>query len=218
MGGLGSGRSGYGGRTTVDECRLLDVNRLNRKGCLSPGWVGSWQWTRDGERVASIRMQAGENKIVLSYRWRADGGDWKDVEEPVAVIRAPCRFGGSRPYFQCPGVINGVLCRRRVTKLYSAGRYFLCRHCYGLAYASQGESAWDRALRRTNNMRMRLGGDPGMAAPFPERPKGMWRRTYERLRDEAFDAEILADEAFVVRTASLLSRIDGSKSKKEFWR
>jgi hypothetical protein len=218
MGGPGSGRPGYGGRTTVDECRSLDVNRLNREGCLSPGWAGCWQWTRDGEQTASIRMQAEANHLVLSYRWRAGDGDWKDVEEPVAIFRVPCRFGGSRPYFQCPGVINGNPCRRHVTKLYGDGRYFLCRNCYGLAYASQSESAWDRALRRTNRIRMRLGGDPDMAAQFPERPKGMWRRTYERLRDEAFNAEMLADEAFAIRTASLLSRIDDSKSKKEFWR
>jgi hypothetical protein len=30
-----------------------------------------------------------------------------------------------------------------------------------------------------------------MAAPFPRKPKGMWRQTYERLRNQAFKAEML---------------------------
>jgi hypothetical protein len=149
---------------------------------------------------------------------RIGGGEWEGVTETVRIVRVPCRFGGARPYFICPGVVNGVACGRRVAKLYGPGRYFLCRHCYRLVHASQGEGGWDRALRRANKIRQRLGGDPGMAALFPERPKGMWRPTYERLRDEAFEAEILADDAFAIRAERLLARIDNRKRKRRTWR
>jgi hypothetical protein len=81
-----------------------------------------------------------------------------------------------------------------VTKLYAAGTYFLCRHCYTLAYASQREDNNERALRRKDNIRERLGGKPGLAWPFPERPKGMHHRTYERLASELSRAEMLAED------------------------
>ena len=178
-------------------------------------WAGSWQWTRDGERVASITARAEEGRLVLSYNYRRHGDEWQSVEEPVPIVRVPCPFGGSRPYFLCPGVVNGVTCGRRAAKLHGLGRYFLCRHCYRLAYGSQSEGGWDRALRRANKIRQRLGGDPGMA--FPDRPKGMWRRTYDRLRDNAFEAEILADQIFAIQAERLVARIDGPKRKRKFW-
>jgi hypothetical protein len=50
------------------------------------------------------------------------GSEWKDVEEAVRIVRIPCRFGGARPYFICPGLVNGIACGRRVAKLHGPGR------------------------------------------------------------------------------------------------
>jgi hypothetical protein len=218
VGGVGSGRRSGSGRDTVESCRSLDVNRLHRCGCLEFGWSGSWQWTREGERVAWISLRAETGRIVLSYRYRRNGGDWQDVEEHIRIEYVPCRFGGSRPYFICPGVVNGVTCGRQVAKLLGPGRHFLCRHCYGLAHTSQSESAWDRAIRRASKIRQRLGGDHGIVDPFPQKPKGMWRRTYERLRGHAIEAETLANQAFAVQAERLLAGLNKPKRKRRFWR
>ena len=217
MGGFGSGRPSGSGRDKVEYSRSIDVNRLHKAGCLTPGWTHGWQWTQDGEKVATITLRAEADWLHLSYRVRIAGGEWESIEEPVRLVRVPCRFGGARPYFLCPGVVNGIACGRRVVKLHGAGRYFLCRHCYRLAHASQSEDRWDRTLRRANKIKQRLGGEPGMSAPFPRKPKGMWQRTYERLRDEAVDAEVRADDAFMRRAERLLGRIDNRKHKRRFW-
>jgi hypothetical protein len=179
--------------------------------------VGVWQWKRDGENVASINLRAEADRLHLSYRVRIGGGEWEDVAETVRIVRVPCRFGGKRPYFICPGVVNGIACGRRIVKLHGPGRYFLCRHCYRLANASQREGEGDRALRRAKKIRQRLGGDPGMAEPFPQKPKGMWRRTYERLCEQASQAEMLADKAFANHVQRLSARSDKLKRKSSFW-
>jgi hypothetical protein len=171
MGGLGSGRPSGSGRDKVEACRSIDINRLHKTGCLIAGWSGGWQWTRDGEKVAWIDLRAEADRLHLAYRVRIAGGEWQDVEESVCIVRVPCRLGGARSYFICPGLVNGVACGRRVAKLHGPGRYFLCRHCYRLAHASQSERGWDRALRRANKIRHRLGGDPGMAVRLSQRSR-----------------------------------------------
>jgi hypothetical protein len=218
MGGFGSGRPSGSGSAKAESCRSLDVNRLHREGCLRSGWTGAWQWTRDGERVASISLRADDRLLHLTYRVRIGGGDWEDIGESVRIVRVTCRYGGARPYFICPGVANGRACGRRVAKLYGPGRYFVCRHCNRLAYASQSEGGLDRALRRANRIRQRLGGDPGMASPFPKRPKGMWRRTYERLHRQTFEIEMRAEEAMDLHMVKLAARIETANGKRSFWK
>ncbi len=181
MGGPGSGRYSWGGRTTVEACRSIDVNRLNRAGCLRPGWRGGWKWTNaEGERTAWIQLRMEDTRLVLLYRYRQVEGDWRDIEQPTPITWSPCRYGGQRPYFVCPGVVNGVSCNRRTIKLYADGPYFLCRNCYGLAYQSQRENPRDRLLSKAQGIRLKLGGSANISLPFPPKPKGMWQRTYER--------------------------------------
>ena len=108
------------------------------------------------------------------------------MHEPVSLDWTACNFGGERPWFVCPG----AGCNRRVAILYGPGRYFLCRRCYDLVYESQREYEMNRALRRTQTIRERLGGGANMKSPFPERPKGMHHETYWRLREAHGEAEM----------------------------
>jgi hypothetical protein len=214
MGGFGSGRPEGGGRPLVEHCRSLDVNRLRGAGCLAPGWSGLWQWTQDGECVAWIGISAAAGHLRLVYRVRSYGSDWREVEETVPIQRVPCPLGGTRPYFLCPRVVNGMPCGHRVAKLFAAGRWFLCRRCYRLAYASQRETTLDRTLRRANKIRRRLGGEAGLAARFPDRPKGMWRRTYDRLRWKVFEAEMTAEDAIETRLAGVAHRLAQTRATR----
>ena len=224
MGGLGSGRTSGGGKVAAEACRSIDVNCLHREGVLSSGWSGGWEWRRNGERVSSISMRGGVDRIVLSYRSRIGSEDWQDLEEPIPIRWMPCGYGGQRPYFVCPGIVNGVACTRQVVKLYCADRYYLCRHCYRLTHASRNEDGYDRALRRANKIRLRLGGEPGLDAMIPRRPKGMWRKTYDRLFEAVIDDESRAEERLTIMAARLLNfdRTSGDKLKGNkkggYWR
>jgi len=182
MGGFGSGRLSGRGRTKVESCHTIDASELNRVGLLKEGSSGLLRWTRHGVKAGSINLRFEADRLHLCYRVGNRGGDC-EVAEIVSIVHLPCHLGGTRPFFLCPR------CGRRVTKLHGGGRYFWCRHCYALSYSSQNEASRGRAIRRASKIRQRLGGSPSVIAPFPERPRGMWRRTYERLRDRAFEAE-----------------------------
>jgi hypothetical protein len=180
MGGAGSGNRGrYGAKSTTDDYRTLDVRRWAREGALRLGYRGGWQWTCDGETVASIQMRAEQDRVVLIYRHRSGGGEWKDEQYPVRIVRTPCNLGGWRAWFICPA----VGCGRRVGILYGGG-IFACRRCYQLAYPSSREDAGDRATRRADKLRARLGWEPGILNLNGDKPKWMRWRTFERMAAE----------------------------------
>lgn len=72
-----------------------------------------------------------------------------------------------------------------------------CRRCHRLSYASQNEIWDDRAARRANRIRARLGWRPGILHDEGGKPAGMHWRTFERLvaEHETFVKQALAGMA-----------------------
>ena len=119
------------------------------------------------------------DSVVLDYRNRSthhNGGEWEPMRYAVLLDRTPCGFGGARVWWRCPA----VGCGRRVAVLHG-GRVIACRRCNHLAYASQREADDDRATRRADKLRKRLGWEPGILHGNGGKPKGMHWRTYWRL-------------------------------------
>jgi hypothetical protein len=56
-------------------------------------------------------------------------------------------------------------------------------------------------------LKQRLGIDVAIADVFPDKPKGMWTRTYGCLLDEILQAEMLANEAKANRFQRLLAQL-----------
>ena len=173
---MGSSSSGnHGGKRTTGDMRALDVRKVQRDGLLRPGQSFGWNWTRGGETIASINIKVDSDRVTLDYRRKA-GGEWQAMNYPVCLAWTACHYGGQRAWWLCPG----AGCGARVAVLYG-GKVFACRHCHKLAYKSQRETPDDRALRRANDLRARLGWVPGVIHGPGSKPKGMHWSTFWRL-------------------------------------
>ncbi len=74
--------------------------------------------------------------------------------------------------------------------LYGGGKIFLCRHCYQLPYASQGENYLNRMSRKPDKICKKLEADEYMVDGDLWKPKGMHWCTFYRLKM----AEVTADD------------------------
>lgn len=176
MGGLGSGRRYQSGKDVTTDYLALDVRRLQRDGLLMAGLSFNWQWSRNGEPIGNINIRTESDRVFLNYKTRSNGGDWEPKDYPVSIDYTDCRFGGQRTWFRCPA----IGCNRRVAILYG-GSIFACRHCHQLVYQSQREHVGDRATRRADKLRDRLGWEPGILNGNGGKPKRMRWSTFERL-------------------------------------
>jgi len=159
------------------------VRRWHREGRLADGQFFSCSWTHSsGERSGSINVRTEPGGVVLTYQTRSwQAAEWKPTTQRVPITWTDCHFGGRRPWFVCSVYRDGRYCGRRVAVLYGAGTYFACRRCHGLAYASQQEPVRERGFMKAQKILTRLGAKPDLFEPFPEKPRRMHRRTYERL-------------------------------------
>jgi hypothetical protein len=158
-------------RTTIEKLGgdCLDVGTLRRLGIFG-NTRRSWSAFRWPD-IAVIRADRYSLELEMPRK----------VSQQIRVSWTRCRFGwGLRPWLHCP------FCQRRVAKLFNGLAGYCCRACVGNPpYASQTKSTQSRRHFEACKLRVRLGGSPSLIVPFPERPKGMHRRTYARLKHRA---------------------------------
>lgn len=175
--------SGYGWRPHIEWALQLKLTDLLKRGAVRAGCTtsGSWQWSRDGERIASIDYTAtlGETDGELRLHYRCGKGDKaRDVECLVRLSSVPLNYGGRRWYMHCPAT------GQRVLVLYKWGS--IDRFCARDAirprptYTSQRVSGCDRIIEQRWAIRRKLRDNFSDLFGKPYKPKGMRQRTFER--------------------------------------
>ncbi len=151
------------------DCDYLDVRTLQRAGILTDTWR-AWSPAMCWPGIVNIR--SCRYLILLELRKQL-------APQQIRVSWTRCHFGGMRPWLHC-------LCGQRVARLFKGLGGYYCRPCIGNPlYASQSKSTQGRRHFEACKLRLRLGGIASLAAPFPDRPRGMHRKTYARLRSRA---------------------------------
>ena len=183
MGGYGSGRHARGAPRS-DQFHKLDLAEFPRKWfeCHRSGTI---TWSRGGHKTGSIGYRLSPDRMVLHYTVLMKG-ERQPIEETFVMRPTEQPFGGRRLWIECKG------CGRRCRVLYGAA-YFRCRQCYRLTYESQYERIYAPGVTRAMRVRQKLKGEPGLAYPFPDRPKGMHWRTWLRLREADWAAQMEID-------------------------
>jgi hypothetical protein len=188
-GGMGWGAGRPGWRLKAEHCHRIDVREWHRRGTLCAGYSGGWSWRVGDEPAGSIGYLVGVNRVTLEYAINGVA-----TNEAIQLDRTACNYGGSRPWFRCPR------CACRVAVLYLRAGRFACRSCQRVAYTSQSEDGCARSWRRQAKLEARL-------EPCWRRPKGMHRRTRERLIEGIFACEDFREDAvasYLTRVAHLL--------------
>lgn len=133
-----SGRGVLCPKRTVKGSYGVTIKRLREMGLFEPpGFLAlSWRFTSGRTAGASVFRVAhdGGSEVVRFLYTVTDRstGESKKVSSDASLARTPCRFGGFRRWFVCPG------CGSRRTALYIGGSEGArCRECRSLTYISR---------------------------------------------------------------------------------
>jgi hypothetical protein len=185
VGGLGSGNGGAPRCVTyTDECLQLKVGNLGK---IKPGSSGSAQLRRGSSVSLSCQH---EGQIELSGT--LDKRPWSQTIE-LDFTYTDGIATGRRAWFLC------LRCNARCRSLYlrtvseGSNLAFLCRKCQRLRYRSQSLGELDRAYRKQSGIARKI-NPKASATDFPRRPRGMQRRTFDKLWRAWCDADWKREE------------------------
>ena len=174
-----------GGRRRCDDFPAIDIRHPQHRELIDrPGSGISWRWNRNGQPLCNVDIVFhGDHAVLTDVIDRT----WPRTQS-ISLLRTPCHYGGTRPWFGCPG------CSKRCAVLYFCDGSFRCRKCHELGYRSQLQASAERPRLIAQRIRRSLGASSNLTLPFPAKPPKMNWRTYERMRAKAerFEARAVA--------------------------
>jgi hypothetical protein len=180
-GGMRWGAGRPASKAKAEHLQRVDIREWARRGYLKCPAQFVWSWKRGDEPAGSVSVWVyPPESVTLRYSLTTSGQQQANSNR-ISLEYVACRFGGFRPWFACP------CCARRVAVLYLRAGRFACRHCQGVAYASQSEDIVGRLWRRQAKLEARLG-------EYWRRPKGMRQWTYKRILGGVLDCEQRRDD------------------------
>ena len=187
-------------RLMASDTFCIYSNALNTQGCLaSAGTRWSFTWTTGREVTNRLRgLTHSANEIEITYTVYGRQGELEEVQQTIQMTYTDLNFGGSKAWFLCE-------CGKRVGTLYFTGRWFLCRHCGEVHYASKYESELERITFKMTKLVVQL-RERYPDSNFPDdKPKRMREATFRRLADTYYE--------MYARWRELLAK----KSGREYW-
>jgi hypothetical protein len=190
----------------LQEGLKLDLNRLRRQRFVCPGFHTGpnhirWTYTYTDEETASGLLSAS---MIGQEGWlRIQIGS---LDQWISLRRQQRHFGGGQWYFECPRTFR--LCS--AVWMPPGARSFACRQAWGrqVAYSSQFQTWYDRALTAGQSLRCKLGGPDwaGYNGDDPPKPKWMRWKTYNAILERSYRYEAIADRRLIYFAARLLGR------------
>jgi hypothetical protein len=168
-------------RVRLEDGLKLDINGLIRDGAAKTGELRrgtiSLRGNRSGNEAASAFIEADLRSELQGWLTVNLG----QIEQRIQLCAVKRNFGGVQWYFVCPA----RACRASVLWLPSGSNLFLSRGAWGrhVAYATQFETPFDRALSAARRIRNELGGPEyrSILDGVPPKPKWMRCATYDKI-------------------------------------
>ena len=170
-------------RVRLQDGLWLDLNKLLREGLGPPGSV---PWPVEIRWKSNLSGELAKGWMTFS-RGAEDRGSLRIVigklDQRLELIAQPRHFGGQQWYFRCP--VTSRNCS--VVWLPPDANRFCSRQAWGkdVAYSTQFESPFDRAISARQKVKLRLIGDLDPREwELPPKPKWMRWHTYDRLAEK----------------------------------
>jgi hypothetical protein len=192
-------------RVCLQDGLRLDLNRLRRRRFILPGFETGptpirWNYDYTGEVVASGLISASMGDPNEGWLRIQIGS----LDQSLPLRRQPRRYGGGQWYFQC--IKTGRLCS--AVWMPPGARCFASRQAWGrqVAYGSQFQTWYDRALSQGQGLRTKLGGPEwaGYNGDDPPKPRWMRWKTYNRILERSYEYESLADRRLIYFAARIM--------------